>query len=77
MVKMQQIFGDLAHQDATQANELLAKIAQGLSSKVEDEAARAEAKWEQRFDQLNHLLKACLGYAVSATTSSSCVFRVF
>lgn len=64
LTKMQQTFGDLAHEDAGQAKELLAKIAQTLTSKVDD-AARLEAKWEEKFDQLNHLLKACVGYAVS------------
>jgi hypothetical protein len=58
--KMQQLFGDLAHQDAKHAHEDATKLLAAITSKTAE-----EAKWEPIFNRFIEIAKACVGVAVS------------
>jgi hypothetical protein len=66
LVRMQKLFGELAHKDAVQAHEDSTRLLAALSNK-----AAEEAKWETKLEHLHEIIKACIGYAVSLLAFSS------
>lgn len=59
LVKMQKLFGELAHKDAVLAHEDSTRLLAALSNKTAE-----EAKWETKLEYLHEIIKACIGYVV-------------
>jgi hypothetical protein len=64
LVKMQKLFGELAHADAEQAHKDATKMLAALATKHE-----AEAQWELIYDKLIEIVGACIGAAVGFHTT--------
>jgi hypothetical protein len=60
LVKMQRLFGELAHEDAVQAHKDTGKLIEALSAQ-----ASADAQWETMLDKFIEIVDACVGFAVS------------
>jgi hypothetical protein len=65
-VKMQKLFGELAHEDAKQAHEDAKKLLAAMASKSAE-----EAKWEPIFNRFIEITKACVGVAVRRVGSQT------